>query len=158
MLSVPVCVAALGSARLLAGGLEMIGFASLQPLLLVGLFVQCASVGPPIDPGATNAILAGVLGVSAIAVQNALGQISPKGAPSTAARTTNVTRFIYVGGVMSSAERLTSRRRATGPFARGRRSSVLPLAAGWARHSRRLSALGPLLCLQDSLSSRLRWG
>ena|ERR1700722_18915234 len=140
MLAVPVFVAALGSARLLAGDLELIGFASLQSLLLVGLFVLCASVGPPIDPDATKAILAGMLGVWAMAAQNLLGQISPK-----------------AGGVVPSAERLTSRRRATGTFARGRRSSVLPLAAGWARHLRRLSALGPWLCLQDSLSSRLRW-
>jgi urea transporter len=34
-----------------------------------------------------------MLGVSAMAVQNALVQVSLKGAPSTAVMTTNVTRF-----------------------------------------------------------------
>ena len=82
MLSVPVFVAALGLTRLLAGALERIGFASLRPLLLLqllllaGFFVLCASAGPRIDPDAPKAILAGMLGVSAMAVQNALVQIS----------------------------------------------------------------------------------
>jgi uncharacterized membrane protein YoaK (UPF0700 family) len=107
MLSVPVFVAALGLTRLRAGALERIGFASLRPLLLLqflllaGFFVLCASAGPRIDPGATKAILAGMLGVSAMAVQNALVQISLQGAPSTAVMTTNITRFMMdVGDVM----------------------------------------------------------
>jgi uncharacterized membrane protein YoaK (UPF0700 family) len=107
MLSVPVFVAALGLTRLLASALERIGFASLGPLLLLqflllaGFFVLCASAGPRIDPDATKAILAGMLGVSAMAVQNALVQISLKGAPSTAVMTTNITRFMMdVGDVM----------------------------------------------------------
>src|SRR6266403_5470692 len=104
MLSVPVFVATLGLTRLLAGALERIGFASLRPLLLLqflllaGFFVLCASAGPRIDPDATKAILAGMLGVSAMAVQNALAQISLKGAPSTAVMTTNITRFMMEVG------------------------------------------------------------
>jgi uncharacterized membrane protein YoaK (UPF0700 family) len=107
MLSVPVFVAALGLTRLLAGTLERIGFSSLRPLLLLqflllaGFFVLCAAAGPRIDPDTTKAILAGMLGVSAMAVQNALVQISLKGAPSTAVMTTNITRFMMdVGDVM----------------------------------------------------------
>src|SRR5467141_3554694 len=107
MLAVPVFVAALGLTRLLAGALERIGFASLRPLLLLqlllltGSFVLCTSAGPRIDPDATKAILAGMLGVSAMAVQNALVQISLKGAPSTAVMTTNITRFVMdVGDVL----------------------------------------------------------
>ncbi len=148
ILSVPVFVAALGLTRLLAGALERIGFASLRPLLLLqlllltGSFVLCTSAGPRIDPDATKAILAGMLGVSAMAVQNALVQISLKGAPSTAVR----------------AGRLTSPRRGTGRCALGRRSSASPLAAARGRYVRRQSALGPWLCLQGSLCSRLRWG
>jgi uncharacterized membrane protein YoaK (UPF0700 family) len=46
------------------------------------------------DPGTTKAIVAGMLGVSAMAVQNALVQISLKGAPSTAVMTTNITRVM----------------------------------------------------------------
>jgi uncharacterized membrane protein YoaK (UPF0700 family) len=122
MLSVPVFVAALGLTRLLAGALESIGVASLRPLLLLqlvllaGFFVLCASAGPRIDPDATKAILAGMLGVSAMAVQNALVQISLKGAPSTAVMTTNITRFMMdVGDVVfgrTPADVVTARDRA----------------------------------------------
>jgi len=107
MLSVPVFVATLGLTRLLASTLERIGFASLRPLLLLqflllgGFFVLCASASPRIDPDATKAILGGMLGVSAMAVQNALVQIVLQGAPSTAVMTTNITRFMMdVGDVM----------------------------------------------------------
>src|SRR3981189_1175800 len=107
MLSVPVFVVTLGLTRLLAGALERVGFASLRPLLLlqllllVGFLVLCVSAGPRIDPDASIAILAGMLGVSAMAVQNALVQVSLKGAPSTAVMTTNITRFMMdVGDVM----------------------------------------------------------
>jgi len=111
MLSVPVFMVALGVTRLLAGALERIGRASLRPLLLLqflllaGFLVLCASAGPRVDPGAPVAILAGMLGVSAMAVQNALVQISLKGAPSTAVMTTNITRFMMdVGGVLLGHE------------------------------------------------------
>src|SRR5258708_33793027 len=107
MLSVPVFVAALGLTRLLADALARIGVASLRPplllqlLLLTGSFVLCVSAGPRINPNATKAILAAMLGVSAMAVQNALVQISLKGAPSTAVMTTNITRFMMdVGDVI----------------------------------------------------------
>jgi uncharacterized membrane protein YoaK (UPF0700 family) len=100
MLSVPVFMAALALTRLLVSGLESIGLASLRPLLLLqfllltGFFAICvAAAGSRIDPDAANAIFAGMLGVSAMAVQNALVQVSLKGAPSTAVMTTNVTRF-----------------------------------------------------------------
>jgi uncharacterized membrane protein YoaK (UPF0700 family) len=102
MLSVSVFIVMVGLTRLLAGGLESIGLASLRPLLLLqflllaGFFILCVAVGPRIDPNATNAILAGMLGVSAMAVQNALVQISLKGAPSTAVMTSNVTRFEWM--------------------------------------------------------------
>jgi uncharacterized membrane protein YoaK (UPF0700 family) len=100
MLSVPVFMAVLGLTRLLASGLEAIGLASLRPLLLLqflligGFLGLCVAAGPRIDPSASTAILAGMLGVSAMAVQNALLQISLTGAPSTAVVTTNVTRFM----------------------------------------------------------------
>jgi hypothetical protein len=99
MISVPVFIVMVGITVLIAGGLESIGLASLRPLLLLqflllaGCLVICVAAGPYIEPNATNAILAGMLGVSAMAVQNALVQISPKGAPSTAVMTSNVTRL-----------------------------------------------------------------
>ena len=106
MLSVPVFVAALGVTRLLVGALERIGLASLRPLLLLqllllaGFLVLCVSAGPQIDPNAADAVLAGMLGVSAMAVQNALVQVSLVGAPSTAVMTTNITRFMMDIGVV----------------------------------------------------------
>ncbi len=106
MLSVPVFIVMVGLTRLLAGGLESIGLASLRPLLLVrylflaGFYALCVAAGPRIDANATNAILAGMLRVSAMAVRNALMRISLKGAPSAAVMTSNVTRFaIDVGEV-----------------------------------------------------------
>jgi uncharacterized membrane protein YoaK (UPF0700 family) len=111
MLSVPVFVVALGLTRLLVAALERIGLATLRPLLLLqflllaGFLVLCASAGPRIDPDAPKAVLAGMLGVSAMAVQNALVQISLKGAPSTAVMTTNITRFMMdVGAVVFGSE------------------------------------------------------
>src|SRR2546430_6300645 len=92
---------------LLVGGLEAIGLASLRPLLLLqflllaGFLVLCVAAGPRLDPNAANAIVAGMLGVAAMAVQNALVQISLKGAPSTAVMTSNVTRFTMDLGEMA---------------------------------------------------------
>jgi len=107
VLSVPVFIAALGLARLLAEVSERIGFASLRPLLLLqflllaGSLMLCITVGPRADPDAPIPILMAMLGVSAMAVQNALVQISLSGAPSTAVMTTNITRFMMdVGEVM----------------------------------------------------------
>ena len=107
MLSVPAFMVVLVLTRLLAAGLEAIGLASLWPLLLLqflllgGFLVLGVAAGPHIDPNSANAILAGMLGVSAMAVQNALPQISLTGAPSTAVMTTNVTRFMMdVGDVL----------------------------------------------------------
>src|ERR1700692_809651 len=133
MLSVPVCVTALGLTRLLAGTLERIGFASLRPLLLLqflllaGFFVLCASAKPRIDPDATKAILAGMLGVSAMAVQNALVQISLKGAPSTAVMTTNLTRFM-----MDVGEVILGRKPADIAKARDRAMRTWPAIVGFA--------------------------
>src|SRR3981189_331795 len=132
MLSVPVFVAALGLTRLLAGALERIGFASLRPLLLlqllllVGFLVLCAAPRPRIDPHATKATLAGMLGVSAMAVQNALVQISLKGAPSTAVMTSNVTRF-----AMDVGELLLAGDPAGVAKARNRAAHVLPAIIGF---------------------------
>ncbi len=133
MLAVPVFMVALGSTRVLVAILEMIGFASLRPLLLMqflllaGFLVLCASAGPHIDPGATTAIVAGMLGVSAMAVQNALVQISLKGAPSTAVMTTNITRFM-----MDVGEVILGREPADIAKARSRAMYTWPAIVGFA--------------------------
>jgi uncharacterized membrane protein YoaK (UPF0700 family) len=133
MLAVPVFMAALGLARVLVACLARIGIASLQPLLvvqfllLVGFLVFSVSAAPPIDPNAARAIIAGMLGVSAMAVQNALVQISLKGVPSTAVMTTNITHFMLdVGGVM------LGRDQAEVAKARGRAKHTGPVIVGFA--------------------------
>jgi uncharacterized membrane protein YoaK (UPF0700 family) len=100
LLSVPVFIIALVATRLLAARLDRSGIATLRPLLLLqflllsGLLAICVGVGSPADPTAAVMIVAAMLGVSAMAVQNALVQISLKDAPSTAVMTTNLTRFV----------------------------------------------------------------
>jgi uncharacterized membrane protein YoaK (UPF0700 family) len=100
IISVPVFIIMLAMTRLLAGGLERLRVASLRPLLflqfllLAGFLALCIVGGPRLDPNGANATVAGMLGVSAMAVQNALVQISLKGAPSTAVMTTNITRVM----------------------------------------------------------------
>jgi uncharacterized membrane protein YoaK (UPF0700 family) len=100
LLSVPVFIIALVAARLLAARLDRSGIATLRPLLLLqflllsGVFAICIGVGSVADPNAAMMIVAAMFGVSAMAVQNTLVQISLKDAPSTAVMTTNLTRFV----------------------------------------------------------------
>lgn len=87
MLSVPVFIAVLGLVRLLAGALEAPQVATLRPflglqfILLSGFFVLCVTRGRRVDPDAPRVIVASMLGVAAMAVQNVLAQISLKGTP-----------------------------------------------------------------------------
>lgn len=100
LLSVPVFIVALFAARLLAGTLDRFGIATLRPLLLLqfmflaGFLGISIEVGSLADPSAAVMIIAAMLGVSAMAVQNVLVQVSLKDAPSTAVMTTNLTRFV----------------------------------------------------------------
>jgi uncharacterized membrane protein YoaK (UPF0700 family) len=100
ILSVPVFMLVLLLTRLLAGGLERSGISTLAPLLLLQLIVLaaflvlCVTAGPWHDADAILAIIAGMFGVAAMAVQNALVQISMKKSPTTAVMTTNVTHFM----------------------------------------------------------------
>jgi uncharacterized membrane protein YoaK (UPF0700 family) len=133
ILSVPVFIVVLGVTRFLAGGLESLGLTSLQPLLLLqfllltGFLVLCATTSPRIDPNAPNGILAGMLGVAAMAVQNTLVQISLKGAPTTAVMTTNITRFM-----MDIGEVLLGRDPKSVGEARGRARRTWPAIVGFA--------------------------
>jgi uncharacterized membrane protein YoaK (UPF0700 family) len=164
LIAVPVFVVALGLTRLLAAGLDRLGIASLRPLLLLqllllcGFLLVCVAIGPGIDPHSTSAVLAGMLGVSAMAVQNALVQISLRGAPSTAVMTTNVTRFVMdLGEVLlghSPDDTAKAARRA-----RRTAAAMLGFAVGCG-----LGAIGEMSAglwhwpfRQAWLSSRLRW-
>jgi len=106
LISVPVFIVALVLTRLLAGGLEHLRIASLRPLLLLQFLLLAAflaigaAAGPRVDPNALTMICAGMMGVSAMAVQNALVRISLAGAPSTAVMTTNITTFTMDVGEM----------------------------------------------------------
>ena len=108
LLSVPVFIAVLGLTRLLVSGLEAAGLASLRPLLLLqlllvtGFLAFAVAASPSVSPRMIT-ILAGMLGVSAMAVQNAMVVMSIKDSPSTAVMTTNITRFVMdVGEVLLS--------------------------------------------------------
>jgi uncharacterized membrane protein YoaK (UPF0700 family) len=132
LLSVPVFIAGLGVTRAFAGALEAMGIATLRPLLvlqfvlLTGFLLLSVTAGPPIDPSAPNAIVAGMLGVLAMAVQNALVQISLSGAPSTAVMTTNLTRFM-----MDLGEILLGRDSVGLTTARTRAGHTLPAIVGF---------------------------
>lgn len=148
IVSVPVFILVLGLMRLLAAGLEAVGIASLRPLLvlqfvlLAGFLTVSVSTGPRIDPDAASGVLAGMLGVSAMAVQNALVQISVRGAPTTAVMTTNITRF-----TMDVGEVLLSRDPAAAAAARHRAAhtwaAIVGFAAGAALGAALFMAAGP---------------
>jgi len=100
LLSVPMFIIVLFAARLLAAALDRLAIATLRPLLLLqfmflgGFLAISIAVGSPADPSSPVMMVATMLGVSAMAVQNVLVQISLKEAPSTAVMTTNLTRFV----------------------------------------------------------------
>ena len=97
VISVPVFVVALAATRLLAARLELSGFAPLSPLLLLQFVLICGFLAiacapdPRVNANTPGMIIAAMLGVSAMAVQNALVRIVLTGAPSTAVLTTNIT-------------------------------------------------------------------
>jgi uncharacterized membrane protein YoaK (UPF0700 family) len=105
ILSVPVFIAVLGLTRLAAAGLERRRRSPLQPLLalqlllLVGFLAVWDAAGTGINPTAPAAIVAGMLGVAAMAVQNALARLLV-GAPATAVMTTDITTFVIDIGAM----------------------------------------------------------
>jgi uncharacterized membrane protein YoaK (UPF0700 family) len=106
ILSVPVFIAVLGFTRLVAAGLEKTHHGTLRPLLtlqfvlLVSFLTVRVAAGSSLDPDEPSAVVAGMLGVAAMAVQNALVQISLVGAPATAVMTTDITVFVMDVGAM----------------------------------------------------------
>jgi len=132
ILSVPVFMLVLFLTRLFARALERAGLDTLGPLLLLQLLslaaflVLCVTAGPWLDPNAATAVFAGMFGVVAMAVQNALVQISLKGVPSTAVMTTNVTHFMLdLGGVLVGGEPAEIAK------ARSRAMHTLPVIVGF---------------------------
>jgi uncharacterized membrane protein YoaK (UPF0700 family) len=125
ILSVPVFMLVLFLTRVLAIGLERAGLSPVQPLLLqllllVGFLLVCVATGPWSDSDAIPAVIAGMFGVAAMAVQNALAQISLRKIPSTAVMTTNVTHFMLdLGEVLAGRDGAALARRARLPAAFG---------------------------------------
>jgi uncharacterized membrane protein YoaK (UPF0700 family) len=79
ILSVPVFMLILFLTRLLAGGLQRAGVSTpllLQLLFLIAFLAVCVVASPRRDANAVLAVTAGMFGVAAMAVQNALLQIS----------------------------------------------------------------------------------
>jgi uncharacterized membrane protein YoaK (UPF0700 family) len=130
--AVPVFALVLLLTRMLASGLERAGIATLQALLLlemlllIGLLVCCVNCGQRFDANSGIAIAAGMFGVSAMAVQTALVQISLTKAPSTAVMTTNIAHFMLALG-----ELLTSRDDAVIASARKRAIHIFPVILGF---------------------------
>jgi uncharacterized membrane protein YoaK (UPF0700 family) len=126
LLSVPVFIVALFAARLLAATLARFGIATLRPLLLLqvlflaGFLAMSIGVGSSVDPNAAVMIFTAMLGVSAMAVQNILVQVSLREPPSTAVMTTNLTRFVvdlgevWFGGDAAGRAKAVARARRTG--------------------------------------------
>jgi uncharacterized membrane protein YoaK (UPF0700 family) len=132
VLSVPVFMVVLLLTRLLAAVFERAGISTLQPLLLlqllllVGFLALGVTAGPWKDANAVLAVVAGMFGVAAMAVQNALVQISLKNSPTTAVMTTNVTHFM-----LDLGEALVGRDQAEIAKARHRAMHTLPVILGF---------------------------
>ena len=133
VLAVPVFAVVLLLTRLFASGLERVGAVTLQALLLLELLLLlgflgcCVNCGQRFDPNSGIAITAGIFGISAMAVQTALVQISLAKAPSTAVMTTNVAYLILALG-----ELLASRDDAVIASARKRAIHIFPMIVGFA--------------------------
>ena len=99
MLAVPIFIVVAVLTRLLAAAVEAFDIPLLRPLLILQALLLCGfcalrvAAGPDVDVEAAIAVLAGMLAVAAMAVQNATVQICLKGTPATTVMTTNVTRF-----------------------------------------------------------------
>jgi uncharacterized membrane protein YoaK (UPF0700 family) len=99
ILAGPVFVAVLGAVTLAFGAVAKEGHGSrrallvLQAALLAGYLGLGARFGPFPDADRPLAVFVGMLGVSAMATQNALVKLALPGAPSTAVMTTNLTEL-----------------------------------------------------------------
>jgi uncharacterized membrane protein YoaK (UPF0700 family) len=97
LLAVPVFVVVLGLTTLVCSGRgkreTRRALLVLHALLLAGFLALGAGLGPFRDPQSAIAIFVGMVGVAAMATQNALVRIAFAGFPSTAVMTTNTTQL-----------------------------------------------------------------
>ena len=130
ILAVPVFMLVLLLTSLFANDLERSGVAtlrlllSLQLLFLMGFLTLSVVYRAGVD--SALAVVTGMIGVAAMAVQTALVQISLKGTPSTGVMTTNMTHF-----VVALAELLARRDLSMAEMARRRMLHILPVITGF---------------------------
>jgi uncharacterized membrane protein YoaK (UPF0700 family) len=135
LLSVPVFIVVLGMVTLASGKLEKAGycrraFLLLQAALLAGYLGLAVGFGPFTDADCPMGVFVGMLGVAAMATQNALVRLALPGVPSTAVMTTNVTQMsidlaTIVGGRAEPDKLAQARQRARVTF-----SCVVGFVAG----------------------------
>jgi uncharacterized membrane protein YoaK (UPF0700 family) len=99
LLAVPVFMVVMGLVTLASSAIARAGSPPLRQLLwlqtalLSGFLLLGVGFGRFDNADSLMAVLAGMLGVSAMATQNVLGKLALKGAPSTAVMTTNITQL-----------------------------------------------------------------
>jgi uncharacterized membrane protein YoaK (UPF0700 family) len=99
LLAVPVFMAVLGLVTVASGAIARTGMSPLRPLLLLQTALLIGFLGLGVgfgrfpDANGSMAVIAGMLGVAAMATQNALVKLALKGVPSTAVMTTNITQL-----------------------------------------------------------------
>jgi uncharacterized membrane protein YoaK (UPF0700 family) len=102
--SVPLFILVLGLTRLLVAALERLNLCVLRPLLFLQFLLLGSSLVFGVTSGhhraaeARSIIIAGQLSVAAMAVQNALVELSLHRSPTTVVMTINLTRFIMDAG------------------------------------------------------------
>jgi uncharacterized membrane protein YoaK (UPF0700 family) len=99
LLAVPVFMVVLGLVTVVSRAIAGAGSSPLRPLLALqaALLAGCLGLGVGLgrfpDADSSMAVVAGMLGVAAMATQNALVKLALKDAPSTAVMTTNITQL-----------------------------------------------------------------
>jgi len=133
ILSVPVFMLVLLLTRLLAGGIERAGRETLGPIAPAAIadarrLSRALRRCRPLDRAKRrDRGIAGMFGVAAMAVQNALVQISLRNTPTTAVMTTNVTHFMLdLGGMLVGRDQTEAAK------ARSRAMHTLPVIIGFA--------------------------
>ena len=132
LLSVPVFIAVLGTATVAFGRTDDTGRSRRALLVMHAAFRRASSclaqgLAPLANPDSALAVLTGMLGVAAMATQNALVRLAFPGSPSAAVLTTNTTQLVI------DLATLAGRRGETDEVARARRRAglTLPSVAGF---------------------------
>jgi uncharacterized membrane protein YoaK (UPF0700 family) len=133
ILAVPVFMVVLGVLTLVFGPMARAGSCPLRPMLslqaalLAGFLGLGVAYGPFPNSESLVAVVAGMLGVAAMATQNALVKLALKGAPSTAVMTTNITQLA------TDLATLARRRGDSDELAEARRRAnmIIPVVVGF---------------------------